>query len=291
MRRANLRGAVILLVCLHAAACAPDREEPVTEPDSATAKDSATDSTASEASVDAKADATKDATSEAGDSSSADSVTDTIDSGATDTLVDALLDTTVADTISADTGTPDTGTPDTGTPDTGTPDTGASDTGSFLDAAGDVLPTGTNYCTETGAVASATTTYAGWEPTKLNDGNLGTSWFAASATCTGTGTPITCPGDTAAVTITLAGDRNVGRVYIYGNREFSTGYDVLSGHLEIKTASGTVAFSKSFTLSAPDGDIGISVSPAVSNARSIRFVIDSAESDGPGIAEIAAFAP
>ena len=165
------------------------------------------------------------------------------------------------------------------------------DTAGLLDAGGDALPTGTNYCRETGATATASSTYSGYDAPRVNDGDLGTSWFSATGTCTGAGTPVTCPTDAAVISVALAGDRNVGRVYIFANREFATGYSMVSGHLEVKTAGGTVAFSKSFTLPTAGTDLGISVSPAVSNARTIRLVIDSADGDGPGVAEIAAYAP
>lgn len=160
----------------------------------------------------------------------------------------------------------------------------------------DCTPDGGNFATCGRAVA--TSTYPGWPASKSNDGVLATSWFAATGACPSNACPGADGGAVEAgavigVTVTLDQPRTVGRVRLYGNREYSTGYDTLTARIELLAPSGEILRAYPVTTSRgtePNGDVEQVVSPAQTCVQKVRVVVLTGESSGPAFAEIEAYA-
>jgi hypothetical protein len=107
----------------------------------------------------------------------------------------------------------------------------------------------------------------------VNDNNLDTSWFTATGAC-----PITdggvnggCPGSTIHVDVELNMPRTVGRVKLFGSVVY--GADVV-------TSRG----------GEPNGDVDHALGAPVSCVKTVRVILKTGEGDGPGLAEVGAYA-
>ena len=86
--------------------------------------------------------------------------------------------------------------------------------------------------------------------------------------------------------------RTIGRVGIYGNREYQSGYDVLTARLELFDGVGTRIFTQDVTTdrdAEPNGNADVLVSPPRACVASMRLILLTSEGAEPGIAEIQAF--
>lgn len=153
-----------------------------------------------------------------------------------------------------------------------------------VDAGGTTLSDGGIPSLFRGATATASSVYSSsYAPEMANDGNIDTSWFAESSACSSDG--LTCGGlflqldNPTAVTAT--------RIALYGNRSSSSGYDVLTGRLILSDAGGSELFATDVVFSRDDGDAVVTPSSPVAGVRRVRLEVRTAESGGPGLAEIA----
>ena len=167
-------------------------------------------------------------------------------------------------------------------------DASASDASDSGDGAGGCVPPLGNFALC--GTASATSTYsATFAPSASNDGDLATSWYAASGACAAG----VCAGDSLRVDIVLDAARTVGRVKIFGNRDYPTGFDVLTARIDLLDGLGAVVTTAAVTTTRgnePNGDVDYVVSPAATSVKTVRVVVVTGESSGPGMAEIQAFA-
>ncbi len=202
---------------------------------------------------------------------------------------DAGVDATARDASSVN----DAGHLDTGTdaPDGGSladaSDAGTRDAAKTPDA-GCVPPLGNFAICGT---ASATSTYSGsYRASSLNDDALDTSWYATRTACPAG----TCAGESIHVDIVLDRPRTVGRVKLFGNRDlYSSGYDVMTARIELLDGAGSVVHMANVTTSKgfePNGDVDHAVTPAVALAKTVRVIVLTAESNGPGLGEVQVFA-
>jgi hypothetical protein len=186
------------------------------------------------------------------------------------------------DSATSESGPLDTSMPSDTRPDVEPP----SDTAAEVSDAGGTV----NFAREVGAAAGASTHNSSYPPARVIDGLLETSWFAAGGTCS---PPIdaisTCAADAAAIWVTLADDRVIGRVKLYGNRESPEGWDVLTGKLEIRDATNVTVYVAQLTFPAPYRDLTVTV-PGVLG-RTVRLVVQTAEATAPGIAELGVYGP
>lgn len=136
--------------------------------------------------------------------------------------------------------------------------------------------------------ATATSTYVGplttYSASRVIDGDLGTSWFAASNACPNN----TCAGNIT-VTVTLRQTQTIGRVKLFANREFASGFNVLTARIELLDANDAVLRQVNVAPSTSGADIDQAILPAQSCVRKIRIVPLTGEDPGPGFAEIQIF--
>ena len=165
----------------------------------------------------------------------------------------------------------------------------ATDGGTFdASDAACVVPLGNfAFC----GTASSTSVYSSSYPASaVNDGVLTSSWYAMSSACPGN----MCPGAMIRVDVVFDVLRTVGRIALSGNRDsYPTGYDVLSARLELLDGAGAVVHSADVTTTRgnePNGDVDHIVSPAVASVKAVRVIVLTAESGGPGLGEVRAFA-
>lgn len=174
---------------------------------------------------------------------------------------------------------------DAGDADDGASVVDASDAG---DGAGNCVPPLGNvaFC----GTASATSTYSStFAPSAINDGDLNSSWYAATGACAAG----VCAGDSLRVDVVLDAARTIGRVKIFGNRDYLTGFDVLTARIDLLDGLGAVVTTAAVTTTRgnePNGDVDYVVSPAATSVKTVRVVVVTGESSGPGMAEIQAFA-
>jgi hypothetical protein len=143
-------------------------------------------------------------------------------------------------------------------------------------------------------VAHATSELPSYPASQVNDGKDTTSWYAAKQSCTPDPSGgYTCGGLSGnpgtGIEITLDQPRTVGRVRILGNRDAPTGYDVLTGNIELKQMDDRQTTTVvPFTTSRgdePNGDAELAWNP-LPNVIGVRVDLLAAESDEPGLAEI-----
>lgn len=135
-------------------------------------------------------------------------------------------------------------------------------------------------------VATATSEYSGFGAPQANDGDINTSWYAATGACPTN----VCPGTTISVTISLDDARSIGRVKIFGNRDYPSGYDTLTARIELLSAADAVLYTADVTAVGADADVDHVVGPVVSAVKAVRVIVLTGDSTGPGIAEIEAYA-
>jgi hypothetical protein len=156
-----------------------------------------------------------------------------------------------------------------------------ADAGTCVPPAGDYAFCGT---------ATATSEYSSsYAASLVNDGSLDTSWYSASSTC-----PAGVCGTTLSVDIALDVPRTIGRVKLFGNRDYPTGYDTLTARIQLLDVNGAVVHTADVAtgrgLTEPNGDLDSVVAPAVACVATVRVIVLTGEGDGPGLAEVQAFA-
>lgn len=129
----------------------------------------------------------------------------------------------------------------------------------------------------------ASSTFGGWEPGKLVDGNVETSWFSASGDA-----PMN--GKQPWVRIAFESDVTVRRVTVLGNREpqYPTGYFVLTGTIELVDDRGEVLQKIDMKAEGEKKDFDWDVGYAKRNVRAIRFTAtgDEKQFNCIGLAEL-----
>lgn len=207
---------------------------------------------------------------------------------------------TVADTSTSDAGGTDAKAKDSASDVTTTdaPAEAATDAASEggADAAGDsATDSGDGGCVPPNGnfafcgTATATSVYSGYPASAANDGDVGTSWYAASGACPSGA----CPTDTIRVDIALDAPQTIARVKLFGNRDFPTGYDTLTARIQLLDGTGGVLASDDVTTSRgnePNGDVDHAFTSAVAGVHTVRVIVLTTEGDDPGIGEIEAYA-
>jgi hypothetical protein len=128
----------------------------------------------------------------------------------------------------------------------------------------------------------ASTFYQGWEPEKLIDDKLDTSWFSDSGDAAAKGT-------TPSITITFPEDVTVTRVSIAGNREpdFLDNYSVLTGTVEFLDADGKSLGKEEREGKGMRYDFEFKPKEAVKKVRAINFVSVKDQGDKNDFGDIA----
>lgn len=134
----------------------------------------------------------------------------------------------------------------------------------------------------------ATSVYSGYPASNLIDFDNSTSWYVDSL-CSMQTMDFCCISQN--VQLTLSNPRTISAVVIRGNRDFSSGFDVLTGTLELIGANGGVLATRAVVTSRPAGDWAIAFSPAVANVRTVRFTPGWSDSSASGFAELQLYGP
>jgi hypothetical protein len=179
--------------------------------------------------------------------------------------------------------------------DGGSSDGRAPDDGSPGGVDGSGPPSDPNANLALTAVAVATSTLPNYPAAQVNDGNLSTSWYAAKGSCTatqGTTTYGCGPGfggaQPTAIALQWASPQTIGHVRLYGNRDAPTGFNVLTGTIQLFDGNGHVVQSVDVATGAM-GDFETTFQP-VSGVIVVQEALITAESDEPGVAELQVFA-
>jgi len=129
------------------------------------------------------------------------------------------------------------------------------------------------------ASVTASSSLPRYDPDRVVDGNLDTSWFSNYGDAANLGT-------TPYLEVELTKDARITEIQMYGNRQFATGYDFYAGVFDLYAADGTHLYSTGIiTLPAPDRDITVNI-PDVEGVRRIRFTATDDETDHNGFAEL-----
>jgi hypothetical protein len=232
--------------------------------------------------------AKSDSTTGNGDSSAPEDSGGGTDTGTKDSSTDTKAQDVTSD-VSTDTGSSADAAADAivdapyDVPDSGCP-------GATVVDPGCVVPGGNfAFC----GTATATSTYVGYPASNTIDTDLNTSWYSESGTCSANdGGPVWACTTPLYVDIALNMPRTIGRIKLFGNRDFTTTYDTLTARLELRNGLGNVIHSADLVTSRgnePNGDLDHAFTP-VSCVKSVRIIVKTGESGGPGLAEIQAFA-
>jgi hypothetical protein len=136
-----------------------------------------------------------------------------------------------------------------------------------------------NLARAAGVLTNVSSFYPEWPPERAIDGDINTSWFTADGDAVNL-------GSTPFFEILLPGDATVTELRMFGNREFSIGFDFFAGIFQLFDAAGTVLFdSGEVALPAPERDITLAI-PDISGVRRVRFTATADESVDPGFAEL-----
>ena len=130
-----------------------------------------------------------------------------------------------------------------------------------------------------GVVVDVSSTYSDkWNKARINDGDLSTSWFTANGDAAN-------QGKSPYVMYTFPKSVSVEGVNIRGNREYSSGYDVLQGTLELYSGRDVI-FTKTIDLPKPNRDFNLIFSRAIDDVTLLKFIFIKDESIEPGLSEI-----
>lgn len=147
-----------------------------------------------------------------------------------------------------------------------------------------------------GQVSGTTASFSGlpWSSSYVADrsvdGDPATSFFSATSTCGFVGLPEYCCAGVS-LTVSLPTDTEVSAVKLVGNREYPTGYDLLSGRLVFLDAAGLERGRAPFVANRPEADWGAIIGTPLQQIRSVRVEFEWAEGSGPGLAEVQLFSP
>jgi hypothetical protein len=154
---------------------------------------------------------------------------------------------------------------------------------------GKIFSVGQNLTRAAGTLVESSSEYntTVWSRASGADNLLATSFFTANYDCASDPACTTIPW----YQITFASAQSVGRIAMRGNREYASGYDFLRGKFEVLDAAGDVLWEGDYDLPAPDRDLDLTFSRAITGARSVRFTSIMDESYEPGFAELEVFGP
>jgi len=128
------------------------------------------------------------------------------------------------------------------------------------------------------ATVQVSSTYsASYVPDRAIDGDLQTSWFSARQDL-GPFFQVTFPSATV-----------VREIRMFGNRQFPTGHDFLSGQFELFDGLGNLVYATgSVALPVPDRDVVLTLPAAVAGVTRVRFTATGLEvpTDDHGFAEL-----
>jgi hypothetical protein len=129
---------------------------------------------------------------------------------------------------------------------------------------------------------TASTSWPGWAPEKVIDGDPQSSWFTAGGDAAAKGTK-------PWVQIELPGDETVSRVTVLGNREpaWPTGFSVLSGSLELLDKDGKRLWYKEDDGAGDLHDFDFRPKEPVKGVRFLRFTSLGDQGDKNGYDDIA----
>ncbi|RMF85416.1 MAG: PASTA domain-containing protein, partial [Nitrospirae bacterium] len=134
------------------------------------------------------------------------------------------------------------------------------------------------------ASVQASSNWPGYDPQRIVDGDLNTSWFTAAGDAANLGA-------TPYVEVTLAGDAQVTEIQMFGNRQFANGYDFYAGVFDLYDAAGNLLYTTGVVnLPAPDRDVTVSI-PNVDGVRRIRFTATDDQANHNGFAELRILGP
>jgi hypothetical protein len=116
-------------------------------------------------------------------------------------------------------------------------------------------------------MATASSYWPGWEPEKVLDGDVATSWFTARGDAAAKGTK-------PWITITFPEDVTVTRVTVVGNREpaWFDGYTILTGMVEFLGADGKQLWVDENEGVGNRRDFEFKPKKPVAKVRSVKFV-------------------
>jgi hypothetical protein len=128
----------------------------------------------------------------------------------------------------------------------------------------------------------ASSSYQGWEPEKLIDDNLDTSWFSDSNDSAAKGTK-------PSITIKFPEDVTVNRVSIAGNREpdYPDNFSILSGTVEFFDADGKSLGKEERDAKGKRFDFEFKPKEALKKVRSIKFISVKDQGDQNDFGDIA----
>jgi len=129
---------------------------------------------------------------------------------------------------------------------------------------------------------TASTTYQGWGPEKLIDGNKETSWFSQ-------GGDAAAQGQKPWLMVAFPEDVTVKRFTVLGNREpsYPTGYSVLTGLAEFLDAEGKVLWKEERDGKGDAHDFEFMPKELIKKVRSVRFTSVKDEGNENGSQDIA----
>jgi hypothetical protein len=171
-------------------------------------------------------------------------------------------------------------------------DAADADAADAADADADVDAEPISNFARLGTAVASSEYSTGYAASRVNDGDLATSWYSATGSCPDNGGNFECAA--TQVTITLDALRTIGRVKIFGNRDaYPDGYDVLTAKIELLDDTSAVIYTADVTTSRgtePNGDVDHVVSPAKTGVKAVRVVVLTGQTTGPGVGEIEAYA-
>lgn len=149
---------------------------------------------------------------------------------------------------------------------------------------------GANFSLCATATASSSYPSASFRPSAAIDGVLGTSWYAAAGICEAG----VCPDESVFLEVAFDQPRTVGLISIRGNRDFPSGYDVLSARIVAMDANRRVLSTRDVATTRgaePNAEAQVVLLPAAACVSYIRVIALTTESaNDPGFAEIEAYA-
>ena len=139
---------------------------------------------------------------------------------------------------------------------------------------------GNNLARAVGVTTNVSSQFSGsFGPERAVDGNLSTSWFTAAGDAANLGT-------TPFYELNFPGPATVTELHMFGNRQFSSGFDFFAGIFQLFDGVGTELFNSGVVLlPAPDRDITLTI-PNISGVERVRFTATDDESNEPGFSEL-----
>lgn len=120
-------------------------------------------------------------------------------------------------------------------------------------------------------------TFTAYAPERAIDGDLQTSWFTAR------------PDPAAFLQVTFPSAVTVRELRMFGNRQFASGHDFLSGRFELFDGAGALLYSSGVVvLPAPDRDLKLVLPAPLAGVKRARFTATGYQTPGDdhGFAEL-----